>query len=72
MINIHNTKQKLRFPQHQEIPKITYRVQYPIEKYKNTIFSRDLSKKIEEERKPYDKDHSCYKMIGWTHDQWPI
>ena len=28
LINTHNTKQKYRFPQHQETPKITDRVQY--------------------------------------------
>ena len=37
------------------------------------IFSRDVSKKISEELKRYNKDHvSCHEMIGWTHDQWPI
>ena len=73
LINTHNTKQKYRFRQHQETPKITDRVQYSIEKYKSTIFSRDLSKKIEEDLKRYDKDHiSCHEMMGWTHDQWPI
>ena len=40
LINTHNTKQKPRFPQHQEAPKIKYRVQCSIEKYKNTIFNR--------------------------------
>ena len=63
-----------RFPsQHQETPKITDRVQYSIERCKSTIFSRDLSEKIEEELKCYHKDHiSCHEMIGWAHDQWPI
>ena len=33
------------------------------------IFSRDLSKKTEEELKRYDKDHiSSRKLIGWTDD----
>ena len=40
-------------------------MQYSIEKYKSTIFSRHLNKKIEEELKPYDNDHiSCHEMIG--------
>ena len=35
-------------------------MQYSIEKYKSTNFSRDLSKKKEEELKPDDNDHiSC-------------
>ena len=74
LINTHNTKQKPRFPQHQEAPKIKYRVQCSIEKYKSTIFSRDLSKKIEDwEQKHYHNDHiSFHELIGWTHDQWPI
>ena len=73
LINTHNTKQKPRFPRHQEAPKIKYRVQCSIEKYKSTIFNRDLSKKIDEEQKHYDNDHiSCHELIGWTHDQWPI
>ena len=37
---------------------------------RNTIFSRDLSKKTEEELKSYDKDHiSCHKtdrMDWWS------
>ena len=70
LINTHNTKQKYRFRQHQETPKITDRVQYSIEKYKSTIFSRDLSKKIEEDLKRYDKDHiSCHendRMDSWS------
>ena len=70
LINTHNTKQKCRFPQHQESPKIKYWVQYSIEKYKSTIFSPDWSKKIEEEQKHYDNNHiSCNELIGWTHDQ---
>ena len=73
LINTHNTKQKPRFQQSQEAPKIKYRVQCSIEKDKSTIFGRDLSKKIEEEQKHYDNDHiSCHELIGWTHDQWPI
>ena len=40
-------------------------MQYFIEKYKSTIFSRDLSKKKEEELKSYDNDHiSFHEMIG--------
>ena len=40
-------------------------MQYFVEKYKSTIFSRDLSKKKEEELKSYDNDHiSCHEMIG--------
>ena len=40
-------------------------MQYSIEKYKSTIFSRDLSKKKKEELKSYDNDHiSCHEMMG--------
>ena len=40
-------------------------MQYSTEKYKSTIFNRDLSKKKKEELKPYDNEHiSCHKMIG--------
>ena len=50
LINTNNTKQKPRFQQSQEAPKIKYRVQCSIEKYKSTIFGRDLTKKKERNR----------------------
>ena len=63
LINIHNTKQKRRFSQHLE--KSNSVLQRKVQEYG---FSRRRGTE-----KRYDKDHiSCHKLIGWTHDQWPI
>ena len=53
-----------------------YRVQYSIENYKSMSFSRDLSKKTEEELKCFIQrpHYSFHKLIGWTQisDQYKI